>query len=908
MGGLAAVRCAMAGAAPSDCGCSGSCGGGGLQSGMAAFTSRGGSRRARLFSAFGSLWKPRKDGLKGTPGRGGGSAGRRPRQRSGFALCGLLRPGSSSAKVAPVKYDYSDEVLEWLSKPEKVETVAVGRASSSGAGGSLIRDACGATADIPALRASGAAAVSRAEVLVKGSSPRFVYSQAPAPPPPPGPPPGAHFLGHDLLLMLSGGALTLALQPLLMRKKEPARKGKKDSSTQFSPKGEPVEWVNMCWRKMWRVYQRGLERWIVDLLQPVIDSLIDDLTPRPLRRLKILEFTLDHEAPTFSNMRRRNSRKDSDLTGMVDCRYTGGAKLLLQIELGINSIKTFKIPVMVSSLDFQGKLWIKLRLAPICPWIGTIFLAFVGAPRIQVQLSPYNRVPLMRIPILQKLLAKLLAEDLPGLMVLPNRIEIAIPPSVTTVAEAAVGRDAIMQAVASAVLQADTLEASLASALPLGPQGAAGGISLPEAFVGELSVILREGRALPVWGTSLQSNPWCRILLDEQAVTSKRNKETSTRSDHKNPVWNQEFQFLVQDPATALLHIDVKDSHLTGRTEVGHATLPLIQLPEDRTVTMWVPVESPVPGQPHTGGELLLELSYKTFEDEDDGGSDDSAYGTFADDGQPGRTQITDIKSAADASSRANVAQSAAMTAVAVTKAAAARAATQAARAAQAAGATTVNTTLAAANQVSKFNPLSSNESKSGKDRSDGQDGSGRRQERGARKGRPVNGATRPRPKSTKGGDLQLDTDKLERRERGPAYVPEAGRRGGSTYVQPARPPPPGGAGRMEAAPPVSLAKETAARRETMLESEAATRLLVERALHQVEAELHRLETGRDKEELPTFEVALDKVEEEGAEEGGKAEEEDRSWLMLVSGLLAVAILLLAVVAVRLGKISLGMM
>lgn len=54
----------------------------------------------------------------------------------------------------------------------------------------------------------------------------------------------------------------------------------------------------------------------------------------------------------------------------------------------------------------------------------------------------------------------------------------------------------------------------------------------------------------------------------------------------------------------------------------------------------------------------------------------------------------------------------------------------------------------------------------------------------------------------------------------------------------------------MEAAPPVSLAKETAARRETMLESEAATRLLVERALHQVEAELHRLETGRDKVRL----------------------------------------------------------
>lgn len=53
----------------------------------------------------------------------------------------------------------------------------------------------------------------------------------------------------------------------------------------------------------------------------------------------------------------------------------------------------------------------------------------------------------------QTLLRKLLTEDLPGLMVLPKRIEIAIPPSVTSVAEAAVGRDTIMRAVASAVLQ-----------------------------------------------------------------------------------------------------------------------------------------------------------------------------------------------------------------------------------------------------------------------------------------------------------------------------------------------------------------------------------------------------------------------------------------------------------------------
>jgi hypothetical protein len=55
--------------------------------------------------------------------------------------------------------------------------------------------------------------------------------------------------------------------------------------------------------------------------------------------------------------------------------------------------------------------------------------------------------------LLQNLLNQLLTVDLPAMMVLPERLEISVPPSVTSIAEAAVGRDTIMRAVASAVLQ-----------------------------------------------------------------------------------------------------------------------------------------------------------------------------------------------------------------------------------------------------------------------------------------------------------------------------------------------------------------------------------------------------------------------------------------------------------------------
>lgn len=67
---------------------------------------------------------------------------------------------------------------------------------------------------------------------------------------------------------------------------------------------------------------------------------------------------------------------------------------------------------------------------------------------------------------------------------------------------------------------------------------------------GELQVTLREARNLPVWGLPWQSNPYCRLLLGNQAVTSRREDDTSKAGRHRAPVWNQEFHFLVEDPGT----------------------------------------------------------------------------------------------------------------------------------------------------------------------------------------------------------------------------------------------------------------------------------------------------------------------------------------------------------------------
>ena len=353
--------------------------------------------------------------------------------------------------------------------------------------------------------------------------------------------------------------------------------------------GESVEWVNAAVRKAWQIYQRRLERWIKKILQPPITRLVDRSEQELVTSLEISEFSLDYQPPVLRNMTLTGSRKDSDIAGVVDVRYTGGAKALLLLELGVGSghpklakLLKVQVPIVLTDLDFEGKVRFKARLAPLSPYIGSLSFAFVGAPSIRVQLAPYNRIQLMNIPVVQGFLTELLTVNLPGLIVSPKNMDISIPPAVTAVAEAAVGRDAVMAAVASAVMQVEAVEQSLMGVLPLDKQDDAGGVRLPDRFKGELAVGLRQARGLPQPAfpvlAMLKSNPYCTLRLGMQQLDSKRAKDTGRGGTRGAPQWNQDFQILVQDPVSEILEIEVRDHRLTGKPDVGRLEVPLLRL------------------------------------------------------------------------------------------------------------------------------------------------------------------------------------------------------------------------------------------------------------------------------------------------------------------------------------------
>lgn len=101
---------------------------------------------------------------------------------------------------------------------------------------------------------------------------------------------------------------------------------------------------------------------------------------------------------------------------------------------------------------------------------------------------------------------------------------------------------------------------------------------------------LVEGRNLPSGGIANLSNPYCVLSLGSQLAESRRNNLISIAGNRGNPVWNQDFHFLVEDSSIQRLVVHVRDSPMTFRTFVGGGQLPLSELQDGRPLDTWIPI------------------------------------------------------------------------------------------------------------------------------------------------------------------------------------------------------------------------------------------------------------------------------------------------------------------------------
>ena len=68
--------------------------------------------------------------------------------------------------------------------------------------------------------------------------------------------------------------------------------------------------------------------------------------------------------------------------------------MLLEVPLRVGFLP-LTVPVGVREMDLDGEIWVKLRLIPREPWVGTATWAFTSMPKIKLALAPFRLVNLM---------------------------------------------------------------------------------------------------------------------------------------------------------------------------------------------------------------------------------------------------------------------------------------------------------------------------------------------------------------------------------------------------------------------------------------------------------------------------------------------------------------------------------
>ncbi|CDY33419.1 BnaC01g33060D [Brassica napus] len=98
-----------------------------------------------------------------------------------------------------------------------------------------------------------------------------------------------------------------------------------------------------------------------------------------------------------------------------------------------------------------------------------------------------------------------------------------------------------------------------------------------------------------------RTDPYVILRMGDQVIRSKKNSQNSIGAPGQ-PIWNQDFQFLVSNPREQVLQIEVNDCLGFADMAIGTGQVDLGSLPDTGSA-----------------GELLLRLTYKAYvEDEED--------------------------------------------------------------------------------------------------------------------------------------------------------------------------------------------------------------------------------------------------------------------------------------------------
>ncbi|GAU11903.1 hypothetical protein TSUD_195260 [Trifolium subterraneum] len=321
-----------------------------------------------------------------------------------------------------------------------------------------------------------------------------------------------------------------------------------------------LTWLNEHLTKIWPYVNEAAS----ELIKTSVEPILEEYKPMVLSSLKFSKFTLGTVAPQFTGVSIIEDSGDG-VTMELEMQWDGNPSIILDIK----TLVGVALPVQVKNIGFTGIF--RLIFKPLVnefPGFGAVSYSLRQKKKLDFTL-------------------KVVGGDISAIPGLYDAIEGAI-------------RDAVEDSITWPVRKVVPILPGDYSDLELKP-------------VGILEVKLVQAKDLTNKDIIGKSDPYAVLYV---RPLRNRTKKSKTINNDLNPIWNEHFEFIVEDASTQHLFVKVYDDEGLQSSElIGCTDIKLSELQPGKVKDVWLKLvkDLEIQRDNKNRGQVHLELLYCPF-------------------------------------------------------------------------------------------------------------------------------------------------------------------------------------------------------------------------------------------------------------------------------------------------------
>ncbi|KAH6819161.1 Calcium-dependent lipid-binding family protein [Perilla frutescens var. frutescens] len=320
---------------------------------------------------------------------------------------------------------------------------------------------------------------------------------------------------------------------------------------------QKLAWLNVQLEKIWPYVNEAAS----ELIKANVEPVLEQYRPVILASLKFSKFTLGTVAPQFTGVSIIEDGSEG-ITMELEMQWDGNPNIILDIKtyLGV------ALPVQVKNIGFTGVFRLIFRpLVDEFPCFGAVCFSLRHKKKLDFTL-------------------KVIGGDISTIPGLSDAIEGTI-------------RDAVEDSITWPVRKVIPILPGDYSDLELKP-------------VGKLEVKLVQAKELTNKDIIGKSDPYAVLFV---RPLRDRTKKSRTINNQLNPVWNEHFEFVIEDASTQHLTVKIYDDEgLQSAELIGCAQVHLSELQPGKVKDVWLKLvkDLDIQRDNKNRGQVHLELLY----------------------------------------------------------------------------------------------------------------------------------------------------------------------------------------------------------------------------------------------------------------------------------------------------------